>query len=64
MTPGEKEALQLIDAMTGTKATDEQMEFAADFTMPVVSFANPGTGKSHSLVKGLIMLQTYHLERR
>lgn len=60
MTPGEKEALQLIDAMTGTKSTDEQMEFAADFTTPVVSFANPGTGKSHSLVKGLIMLQTYH----
>lgn len=60
MTPGERDALKLIDAMTDTVSTEEQMEFAADFTTPVISFANPGTGKSHSLIKGLIMLQTYH----
>ena len=60
MTKQEKEMLDLIDARTGTFSTDEQLEFASNFTQPTYSFSNPGTGKSHSIVKALIMLQTYH----
>lgn len=60
MDAQEREALKLIDAMTGTNSTEEQLEFASDFTKPLASFANPGTGKSHSIIKGIIMAQTYH----
>jgi SRS2 len=55
-----RNALRMIDAATGCISTEEQLEFAADFTKPMCSFANPGTGKSHSLINGLIMAQTYH----
>ena len=54
------ETFRLIDASTGTKSTDEQMAFALDFTKPKANFANPGTGKSATMVKGLIMTETYH----
>lgn len=52
--------LLMIDACTGTIATSEQREFEADFTTPLYSFSNPGTGKSHSIVKGIINAQTIH----
>lgn len=55
-----RNALRMIDAATGCISTEEQLEFAADFTKPMCSFANPGTGKSHSLINGLIMAQTYY----
>lgn len=55
-----REALAVLDARTGSFATEEQKEFAADFTKPLYSFSNPGTGKSHSIIKGLIMAQTFH----
>lgn len=57
----DKEALSYIrsiDARTASYSTDEQAEFASDFTKPMISFSNPGTGKTHSIVKGLIMAQT------
>ena len=55
-----KQALDIISAHIGTSYTDEQMELASDFTTPLISFSNPGTGKSHSTIAGLIMAQTYH----
>lgn len=55
-----KRRLDRIDARTGTYATDEQQEFASDFTQPLVSFSNPGTGKSHSIVKGLLLAETHY----
>lgn len=51
--------LLLIDAQMGITSTDEQKEFAADFKTPLMSFSNPGTGKSQSIIQGLIMAQTY-----
>ena len=52
--------LSIVDASLGTYSTDEQKQFSADFTTPLISFSNPGTGKSHSTIKGLIVAQTYH----
>jgi len=39
--------------------TDEQIEFANDFTRPLISFSNPGTGKSFSTVVGLLVTQLF-----
>lgn len=55
----EKNKLTAISARLGKVLTDEQMEFAANFVDPTVSFSNPGTGKSYATVVGLIYAQTY-----
>lgn len=52
--------IAMIDAMTGSRSTPEQVEFEYDFTSPLYSFSNPGTGKSHSIIKGIINAQTYY----
>lgn len=52
--------VNIVDAHLGTYSTSEQKAFASDFTKPLISFSDPGTGKSHSTVKGLIVAQTYH----
>ena len=52
--------LDLIDARMGSVSTEEQQRFAEDFTRPLISFSNPGTGKSYSIIKGLIAAQTIH----
>lgn len=60
MTPEERNKLNIIAAYIGQPLTEEQMEFAADFTQDTISFSNPGTGKTHTLVAGLIMAQKNH----
>ena len=60
MTEQEKISLQILSARLGQKLTEEQMEFASNFTSPLISFSNPGTGKSFSTVAGLILAQTVH----
>lgn len=55
-----RNALLMIDAMTGTISTEEQLEFASNLTKPRSCFANPGTGKTHTLVNGIILAQTYY----
>lgn len=52
--------LGVISANIGSPLTEEQMEFASDFTSNTISFSDPGTGKTHTLIAGLIMAQTYH----
>ena len=32
----------------------------SNFTKDTISFSDPGTGKTHTLVSGLIMAQQYH----
>lgn len=53
-----KNWLDIIDAYRGMKSTEEQQEFASDFTKPLVSFSNPGTGKSATIITGLILAET------
>lgn len=52
--------LDILSAYMGSPLTDEQKEFASDFTKDTISFSDPGTGKTHTLVAGLIIAQTYH----
>jgi DNA helicase-2/ATP-dependent DNA helicase PcrA len=40
--------------------TDEQLEFAKDFTKPTLTFADPGTGKTATLIAGLLTAELYH----
>lgn len=54
------EVIRSIDARTNSYSTNEQVAFASDFRKPMISFSNPGTGKTHSIVHGLIVAQTYH----
>lgn len=60
MTKEEKYKLTIISAYTQRPLTEEQMEFACDFTKDTISFSDPGTGKTHTLIAGLIMAQQYH----
>ena len=59
MTPEDANKLGIIAGYIGHPLTDEQMEFASDFTKDTISFSDPGTGKTHTLVAGLIMAQKY-----
>ncbi len=43
----------------GKTMTDEQLAFANDFTRPLISFSNPGTGKSFSTIVGLLVTQLF-----
>ncbi len=60
MTQEESNKLDIISAYIGSQLTDEQKEFASDFTQDTISFSDPGTGKTHTLVAGLIMAQRHH----
>lgn len=60
MTNEERIRLDIISAYIGSPLTEEQKEFASDFTKDTISFSDPGTGKTHTLTAGLIMAQTYH----
>lgn len=60
MNSEERAALKIICAYTGVSLTDEQLEFASDFTKDCISFSDPGTGKTQTLISGLIMAQKYH----
>lgn len=59
MTPEESSKLDVISAYIGSPLTDEQKEFASNFTVDTISFSDPGTGKTHTLVAGLIMAQRH-----
>lgn len=52
--------LKLIENKIGKPLTDEQREFAVDFTKNTLTFANPGTGKTHTLTSGIVLAQKYH----
>ena len=52
--------LDIISAYMGSSLTEEQKEFASDFTHDTISFSNPGTGKTHTLIAGLILAQEYY----
>lgn len=60
MTNEQLYKLDILSAYMGSPLTDEQKEFASDFTRDVISFSDPGTGKTHTLIAGLIMAQTFH----
>lgn len=51
--------LRLIENKLGKPLTDEQRDFAVDFTRDIITFANPGTGKTHTLTAGIMMAQEY-----
>lgn len=51
--------LKIIEGRMGHPLTDEQREFAVDFTRDIITFANPGTGKTHTLTAGILMAQNY-----
>lgn len=55
----ERNNIATVCGRLGKAMTEEQMEFANDFTKPLVSFSNPGTGKSFSIVVGLIVTQLF-----
>lgn len=59
-TEEERNKILRICGRLGIRLTDEQMDFAADFTKPLISFSNPGTGKSTTTVVGLIMAEVHH----
>lgn len=60
MTHEEFTKLEILTAYTGRPLTDQQKEFASNFNRDVISFSDPGTGKTHSLIMGLLMAQDYH----
>lgn len=60
MTNEERIKLDIISAYIGSPLTEEQKEFASNFTKDTISFSDPGTGKTHTLTAGLIMAQTFH----
>lgn len=57
MTQEERYQLEIISSYMGHPLTEEQMEFASDFRQSTISFSDPGTGKTHTLIAGLIMAQ-------
>lgn len=60
MTDKESIKLDIIASYLNNPLTEEQKEFASDFTKDTISFSDPGTGKTHTLTAGLIMAQKYH----
>lgn len=60
MTDEVRMRLDIISAYMGNPLTDEQKEFASDFTRDTISFSDPGTGKTHTLIAGLLLAQTYY----
>ncbi len=52
--------VRVVAGRMGKRLTQEQVEFASDFTTPLISFSNPGTGKSLATVVGLIVTSLFH----
>ena len=52
--------LDILSGYMGSQLTDEQKEFASDFRQNTVSFSDPGTGKTHTLIAGLVFAQDYY----
>lgn len=51
--------LREIEYFIGSPLTDEQRNFAYNFNRDIITFANPGTGKTHTLTTGILTAQTY-----
>lgn len=60
MTAEEQIEIATIEHYIGKPYTDEQKEFIRDFRRNIISFSNPGTGKTHTLVGGIIMATKCH----
>lgn len=52
--------LKLIEHAIGKPLTDEQRAFASNFNRDIISFSDPGTGKTHTLIAGILMSQKHH----
>lgn len=52
--------LTLLSSKLKMDYTDEQREFAKDFTKSRICFADPGTGKTATAVTGLLMAELFH----
>lgn len=52
--------LKLIEHSIGKPLTDEQRAFASNFNRDIISFSDPGTGKTHTLMAGILMSQKHH----
>jgi len=60
--PNIKYELDCIAHAMGRNLTDEQMDFASDFTKSTIAFSDAGTGKTFTMLAGLAMLQMhYHI---
>lgn len=60
MDPIVSSKLQIISAHMHSQLTDEQKELASDFTKNTISFSDPGVGKTHTLIAGILLLQSYY----
>lgn len=60
MTAEEQADIAIIEHYIGKPYTNEQKEFIRDFRRDIISFSNPGTGKTHTLVGGIIMATQCH----
>ena len=58
--PDVRQAINAAAAHMGQAMTEEQMEFASDFTKPTICFSDPGTGKTNTLLLGMFLLQKYY----
>lgn len=56
----EREAfIAYLDHITGIESTEEQIEFFKDYTQSMISFSLPGTGKTATATKGLLIAEKY-----
>lgn len=51
--------LAILDYYIGSPLTDEQKEFVSNFGRDTISFSDPGTGKTHTVIAGLAYAQKY-----
>lgn len=49
--------ISAIEAAQGKKSNKEQRELMMDFTSPLISFSDPGTGKTYTVVNGLVVAE-------
>lgn len=59
LTPEEMRFIVKMQVRLGKEYTDEQVDFFHDFTSPVLSFSDPGTGKSTAVVAGLLKAELF-----
>lgn len=52
--------LTKLEQRLGIEYTKQQVELLQDFTVPTICFADPGSGKTHTVVAGLITAELYH----
>lgn len=56
----EKKFMFNLEARLGLSLTDEQEDFIKDFRQSTVSFSLPGTGKTTSIILGILKAQLYY----